>query len=462
MKVSIGIRMIIVLVFVAISSPALVSAQDEGGNNPQELIDATPPAASDTEIEQRIASIFIEIEALSNVTVNVTSGVVTLSGTTINADAAARAEAIASRIAGVVTVENSIKRDVSVDSRLSPALDEAQGYVFDVVRSAPLLLVALGVFLAISILGWVLSIWRAFWHRIMPNAFIAEIAATTTRVIFIVLGAIAALSLLGATALLGAFLGAAGVLGLAVGFAVRDTIENYIASIMLSLRQPFRPNDLVKIDEKEGRVIRLTSRATILMTLDGNHLRIPNAAVFKAVILNYTRNSERRFEFELGVDAADDPLAAIETGLNALNSLDFILRDPPPLSFIHKVGDSNIVLFFGAWIDQNKSDYAKSRSVALSTVKTALEDDGFALPEPIYRLRFDNSAPAALKEMAGVVVTETDAAKDSSGRDKKAVPRAQSSAALDTAPDLHIAEKVAEERAEAGDEDLLSDSAPTE
>src|SRR3546814_8338036 len=70
---------------------------------------------------------------------------------------------------------------------------------------------------------------------------------------------------------------------------------------MLSLRQPFRANDHVVIEGHEGRVVRLTSRATILMTLEGNHLRIPNSTVFKAVILNYTRNPERRFDFELGI-----------------------------------------------------------------------------------------------------------------------------------------------------------------
>ena len=66
-------------------------------------------------------------------------------------------------------------------------------------------------------------------------------------------------------------------------------------------RQPFRANDHVVIDSFEGRVIRLTSRATVLMTPDGNHLRLPNAMVFRSVILNYTRNPSRRFEFDVGI-----------------------------------------------------------------------------------------------------------------------------------------------------------------
>jgi len=109
---------------------------------------------------------------------------------------------------------------------------------------------------------------------------------------------------------MGTLLGGAGVLGLAISFAVKDSMENYISSIMLSIRQPFRAQEHVVINDYEGVVVRLTSRSTVLMTLDGNHLRIPNATVFKAVILNYTRNPQRRFDFVLGVDAEDDPAQA--------------------------------------------------------------------------------------------------------------------------------------------------------
>ena len=452
------LRQLFIALAVALAMMAGAAAQDAGEAPLADEIEAAAPAASDAEIAARIEGILSEIDALSDVAVDVRSGVVTLSGMTATADAAARAEAIAARVAGVVTVENQIERDVSVDARVAPAIDEAQGYLSDAVRFAPLFALAVGVFLLIAFAGWLLSGWSAFWRRIAPNAFIAELAATTTRIVFLVLGAIAALSLLDATALLGAFLGAAGVLGLAVGFAVRDTIENYIASIMLSLRQPFRPNDLVRIDDQEGHVIRLTSRATILMTPDGNHLRIPNAAVFKAVILNYSRNPERRFEFELGVDADDDPVAAMETGLNAIGELEFVLKDPAPLAFIRQVGDSNIVIFFGAWIDQREADFQKSRSVALRAAKNALEEAGFALPEPIYRLRFDAAAPAVLKQADGASIAVGSAPE----APPKRTPPPPASEEIDVAPDTHIAEKVEEERREAGGDDLLDDQAPVE
>ena len=448
------------LVFAGVAIFSLAVAQDET-SEPEQTIEAVEPVSSDAEIDARIDEIFAQIDSLQNVAVSVNAGVVTLTGSTTTADAADRAEALAARVADVVTVENEIERDVSVETRITPAVGQLQGYIDDLVRSLPLIALALVVFSAITFLGWLLSRWSGLWRKISPNAFIADLVATTIHALFVLFGAVAALSLLDATAILGAFLGAAGVLGLAVGFAVRDTMENYISSIMLSLRQPFRPNDYVKIDDREGHVIRLTSRATILMTPSGNHLRIPNSSVFKAVIINYSRNPERRFEFELGVDADDDPLAAIKTGLHAIKSLAFVLKEPAPLAFIKDVGDSNIVIFFAAWIDQREADFKKSRSVALSAAKDALEEAGFALPEPIYRLRFDASAPPIMKETGEATVSEGKPREIQAEKRKKqlASPDAE---AVDVAPDMHIAEKVEEERREEGDTDLLSDDAPVE
>ena len=287
----------------------------------------------------------------------------------------------------------------------------------------------------------------------MPNPFLAELAATFVRFLAIVLGLIATLEVLGATALLGGVLGGAGVIGIALGFAVRDTVDNYVSSLMLSLRQPFRANDHVVIDGHEGRVIRLNSRATVLMTLDGNHVRIPNSIVFKSVILNYTRNPERRFSFELGVDADDNPVDGMAVGLAAIDALKFVLRSPAATAVIQNVGDSNIVLRFHGWVDQRHTDFLKGRSLAIQATKTALENAGFALPEPIYRLRFDEGVPMPLPNTAGP-----------NGRGAGRARPAPSAPPLDedTSPDNHIERLVDEERATAGKDDLLDSKRPIE
>ena len=429
---------------------------------PAPAIEADRNTGSDQLIAQRISAIFAEVPSLARVTVKVDQGVVTLGGTVTSAEAQQRAEAIATRVVGVVTVENTIERDVSVDNGLGlGGLDaRVQGFT----RILPLVGVAILVGLLIAGLGYLIASLTGLWRRIAPNLFLADLIASAIRFVFVVGGLVIALDMIGAGALLGAVLGGAGVIGIALGFAMRDTIENYVASLMLSLRQPFRPNDWVLIDDREGRVIRLTSRATILMTLDGNHLRIPNSTVFKAVILNYTRNPQRRFEFKLGIDSDDDPDAGRALGRKVLGSMAFVLADPPPKARVVEVGDSNVVLQFLAWIDQRETDWFEARSRAIAKVKAELEAAGFALPEPIYRLRFDSGAVPKLEASEQTGATLAPSGSVAASRTVAAEPSAPSAALHeDVKPDNEIARMVADERADApGEKDLLDPARPVE
>ncbi len=188
------------------------------------------------------------------------------------------------------------------------------------------------------------------------NPFLRDLAQQTLRIGITVLGLLLALEVLEASTLVGSLLGAAGVLGLAVGFALRDTVENYIASLLLSLRQPFSAGDLITIDGREGRVVRLTSRATILITLDGNHLRVPNANVYKAVIVNYTRNPKRRFQFDVGVDTEQNLAAAQDLAARTLAQMEGVLGDPPPRCTVEQLGDSNVICACsGGWTSRATS-----------------------------------------------------------------------------------------------------------
>ena len=421
-------------------------------------IDPERDQGIDQRITERINGIFSEVPSLTQVEARAEEGVVTLSGSVDANEAAARAEAIASRVEGVVTVENTIERDVSVGGDFGLAgLGER---LADFARMLPLIGAALLVAVLIAGLGYLLASLTGLWRRLAPNGFLAELIASAIRFVFVVGGLVIALDMIGAGALLGAVLGGAGVIGIALGFAMRDTIENYVASLMLSLRQPFRANDHVVIEEREGRVIRLTSRATILMTLDGNHLRIPNSSVFKAIILNYTRNPQRRFDFALGIDADDDPDAARHLGRHVLRQVPWVLDDPAPEARVLEVGDSNIVLEFLGWIDQREADWYKARSRAIAKVKAALEEAGFALPEPIYRLRFDQrTGPLPFEN----IETGSRPAESEASSNKKTASPPPHRADDDVSPENEVARMVENERAEAtGEKDLLDTGRPVE
>ena len=437
-------------------------------NDPEPVIEVLA-AVPDARIQERIQRIYAEIDTLKGVEVDVKEGVVALSGSVSNEKSAIMARNLAIRTEGAVTVKDQLERSLDIEGNVSPLLEAGQQKTRAIVHALPLLLLALAVFFVIGFLGQLLASYMPLWRRVTPNVFLAQLLSQAVRIVTIIAGLAVALNLVGDAAYIRTILGSAGVIGIAIGFAVRDSMENYISSIMLSIRQPFRPQDHVVINEHEGIVVRLTSRATILMTLSGNHLRIPNSTVFKAVIQNYTTNPERRFEFRLGVDAADDPVEAIQAGTSAIASLGFVLQTPKPGGVIIEVGDSSIIIQYTGWIDQTNTSFGSARSLAISTVTRELDAKGFTLPEPIYRLRFDslhNDIATSLPEdqQGHGHASDTTPSKKTT---KPAIvhtgsKRTGEEQALDVSPDSHLTDKIDAERAETASEDLLDNSRPVE
>ena len=376
------IRALLILLCLS-SAPALAQSNDQ----PQGTITVEDSATQDAAIAVRIRDILGELDGFDEVTVAVSSGIVTLRGTTVDAATATRLNDLVGRVEGVVAIENEVTETTDVVARLNPAVERFQTRIMQAIAMLPLVAVAIFAFALVLLVGILLARLRYPWDRIAPNAFIANIYRQIVRMAFFVSGLVIALDILGATALLGTILGAAGIVGLAIGFAVRDTVENFIASIMLSIRQPFRPNDTVEIEGDIGKVIRLTSRATILLSFDGNHIRIPNATVFKSRIVNFSTNQERRFDFEIGV-ASDCDLAEMrQLTEKTVAALPFVLAQPAPAVWIDRIGDGATFLCVTGWINQQDTSLVRAKGEALRLVKAAIEGAGVEVPDTTYRIQ---------------------------------------------------------------------------
>jgi small conductance mechanosensitive channel len=438
---------LLLCLFLLLALPlAPASAQDN--DQPEGTIALEGDATADAAIANRIRAILRELEGFEKVGVSVSSGIVTLRGTTLDTASAGRLSELAGRVEGVVAIRNEVRESTDVSERLNPAVDRFRARMEQAVAFLPLALVALGVFALIVVAGLALARLRNPWERLAPNAFIADIYRQIIRLAFIIAALVVALDILGATALLSGILGAAGIVGLAIGFAVRDTVENFIASIMLSIRQPFRPNDTVEIDGDTGKVIRLTSRATILLSYDGNHLRIPNATVFKSRIINYSRNAERRFTFTLSVASDADLARARDLALEVLNGLPFVLPSPEAAAWVEEVADHWINMQFAGWINQETTDLVAARSEAIRLTLAAFDAARLTAQPPAYRLITQSeSSPTAQHDSP-----QTPSAPANPAAAQPVAPQTE----------RELTRIVAQERAELPSKDLLSVDAAEE
>lgn len=371
-------------------TPASVLAQDQEATDT--LVDQDPapdPSQRDDEIRLRLNAVYDRVEGLRGVEADVGAGVVVLTGRTLSFELRAEAARLATSTEGVVFVDNRIVEETAFNVRVAEVAGDLRERAWLGIAYLPLLAAALLILAAFVVVARYAGRWQAPYRMVSDNPFARSLAQQLVQGAILLVGLISALELLNATALVGAVLGTAGVLGIAAGFAFRNIVENHLAGAILSLRRPFALDDVILIGDHEGMVVRLTPRETILMTLEGNHLRIPNATVFNSVILNYTRNPLRQFRFDVSIGTGEDLARVQDLGRAALQSIEGVLDEPGPRALIRELGDSWVLVRYLGWVDQTRNDFAKVRGEAIRVVKEALDAAGVDMPSPEYQIRMD-------------------------------------------------------------------------
>jgi small-conductance mechanosensitive channel len=376
----------------ATASPAFAALQSapETGSQASATVDAdatAPPAAGDDAAasHQLQAKLDTDVD-LKNVTASVDDGVAELDGSVLQPTHKQEAGEIATQTPGVATVVNNVEVDESLGAHFHAAYRQMTGKLVEIAARGPLLLVAILIVLLAAWAGGVLSRNLRMLRLRTENPYMDGLIRRSVRVVVTLVGVLLALKLLDLSTMVGAVLGSAGVVGLALGFAFKDIAENYIAGVLLSVRKPFSPGEQIRIDTYEGKVVALTSRATILMTMDGNQLQLPNALVFKSVLLNYSQNPKRRFDFKVTMDASHSIRQAQTLALEAYSRIDGVLDDPAPSWTVVQNAPGGIELQFFGWVDQRSSDLGKVRGEAIRLAKAAFTRAGIQAPRTVYHV----------------------------------------------------------------------------
>ena len=179
---------------------------------------------------------------------------------------------------------------------------------------------------------------------------------------------------------LGAILGAAGVAGIAVGFAAQTSLSNIISGFFMIGERPFELGDIIEVDGIAGTVDTIGLLALTLRTFDNRSVRIPNETLVKTQLINVTRHPIRRFNLDIGV-AYDENIGHVlkvmqevaETNLQSLN-------EPDPLIIFTGFGDSSLNFLLGAWCVQE--DYGTLRNTLPRELKERFDKENIEIPFP--------------------------------------------------------------------------------
>jgi len=380
--------------------PVLAKAPDGKPEPPGKV--EVQPVAKDDEIRQRIADILKTTGWFGEPKVTVQEGIVFLKGTTENDETKQWAGDLAKNTEGVVAVVNQMEVAPTTVWDFDPTFQVLNDLTRGFVRLLPLILVAV-VVIAISWIFARLTVYvlrRGLLAR-SRSQLLREVTARAGGVLVMLAGVYLVLRIAGLTQLALTLVGGTGVIGLVLGIAFRDITENFLASLVLSFQQPFREGALVEVASVTGYVERLTSRTTVLMTLDGNQVQVPNSTVFKSTIRNFTSNPSRREDFIVGIGYDDSIPVAQEVALKVLAEHPAVLNEPEPLVLVDDLGSSTVNLRVYFWLDGGRHSWLKVKSSVIRLVKRAFQDSGISLPDEARELIFPHGVPVHMMEIEG-------------------------------------------------------------
>lgn len=180
------------------------------------------------------------------------------------------------------------------------------------------------------------------------------------------------------------FIAGLGVAGFTIGFALKDVAENFVAGILLLLQQPFEIGDIIEVSGYTGTVVEIQIRATVIRTVDGLRVIIPNADVFTQAITNFTQVEQRRIGLKIGVGYETDLPQAQHKMVEVVSNLPGVIKDnPAPLVVFEEFGDSSINATLYFWFDPKEAAYYPTLDGAVKGLKVAFEQEGINIPYPI-------------------------------------------------------------------------------
>ena len=249
------------------------------------------------------------------------------------------------------------------------------------------LAISIGLRLLLVLLIYVVGRWLAkavqrmvekLLRKREVDEVLVDFIGTIANAVVTIAAVVAALDTLGipATSLV-AVVGAA---SLAIGLALKDSLANFAAGVMLVLFRPFTKGDFVEAGGQSGTVEEVYLVSTVLTTPDNKVIQVPNSAVWGGSITNFSAKDTRRVDLVIGVGYDDDLKVASDVLKKILADHPKVLDDPAPAVFVSNLGDSSVDFAVRPWVAS--ADYWGVYSDVLQQAKLALEEAGVSIPYP--------------------------------------------------------------------------------
>lgn len=156
-----------------------------------------------------------------------------------------------------------------------------------------------------------------------------------------------------------------GIVGIAVGFASRDIIANFISGMFVIADKSFRVGDIIEVSNKKGKVIKMGLRLTTIQTYDKKIITVPNSIFSTNPYINYTGSDLRRVDLDITIPYEEELEKTLKSLENVASKCDWVLKKPKPKVIIKELSDTGVKLMLCIWtndpwkVTESKSLLAK-------------------------------------------------------------------------------------------------------
>lgn len=248
----------------------------------------------------------------------------------------------------------------------------------DSFRMVPNVMLAILFWLAFYIIA---RLFRRFGtqvtRRFSKSKAVGGLVSDLIYIALIVAGFYVALNILKLDKIAVSLLAGAGIIGLTLAFAFQDLTSNFISGVYIDFNKPFDIGDVIETNGVVGEVEDIGLRSTILMTMEGTHLMIPNKAVFQSILINHSRTRTRlvRIDFEMTISDAMEKIGALLT--EAVRQVPGVDRSSAPEFFFTDIDANNLkisVLF--RVVSPSQAELMKIKHLAILVVLKTFSDNG--------------------------------------------------------------------------------------
>ena len=268
----------------------------------------------------------------------------------------------------------------AADSNFGPAIVRLNNWIDGAVRLLPNIAVAVVVFLifwGLAVLARKLII-RSSARRSRDN--LGDVLGGFVKWAVLLLGFLLAATIVIPSLKPGDLIAGLGVSSVAIGFAFKDILQNWLAGLLILLRQPFEVNDQIEVKGFEGTVRRIETRATIIQTYDGQRVVIPNSDIYTNAIVVRTAHEKRRSQYDVGIGYGDDIAEACDVIRRAIASVPDVEQDPAPEALCWELAASWVSIRARWWTHSRRVDVVHARAAVIEAVKNALDKAGIDMP----------------------------------------------------------------------------------